>query len=180
MTSATRHFLTGLTLAVALATLVGRTTGFAAVIRTITINDQCDPTTFNANVGPGACVNQGGVKFDMFISQLMSHGFAGAWSFTPDPLRLVDGELFNATNHGGEVHTFTEVAEFGGGFVDFLNGILGLSPTPECKALADSPPALGAALIFPGQTTAPEDEEPGVHHYQCCVHPWMHTDVIVR
>jgi len=177
MTGATRQFLTGLTLAVALAMVVGHTTGFAAVVRTVTINDQCDPTTFNAAVGPGTCVNQGGVPFDMFISQLIHHGFAGAWHFTPDPLRLVDGELFQATNHGGEAHTFTEVDEFGGGFVDQLNTILGLSPTPECAALA---PNLPAGLIFPGQTTAPEDEDPGVHHYQCCVHPWMRTDIIVR
>ena len=175
----TRNVLTALSLVIGLAMVVGSTRGFAAVIRTITIMDQCDPATFNVAVGPGTCAgNPGGVKFDMFISQLVHHQQADAWHFTPDPLRLSDGEQFRATNHGGEAHTFTEVDEFGGGFVPELNALAGgLSPTPECEALALKLPA---GLIFPGQSTAPEDEDPGVHHYQCCIHPWMRTDVIVR
>jgi plastocyanin len=179
MTTSIRNLLAALTLAIGLATVLGSTTGFAAVIKTITIMDQCDPATFNAAVGDGTCVgNPGGVPFDMFISQLQHHQFAGAWHFAPDPLRLVDGELFKATNHGGEAHTFTEVDEFGGGFVPQLNALAGgLTETPECAAVAA---ALPAGLVLPGQSTSPEDEEPGVHHYQCCIHPWMHTDVIVR
>lgn len=179
MTTGTRQFLTGLTLAVGLATLAGRTTGVAAAIRSVTIMDQCDPATFNQAFGAGTCVgNPGGVPLDMFISQLLHHQSAGAWHFAPDPLRLSDGEKFIATNHGGEMHTFTEVDEFGGGFIPELNALAGgLTETPECAAVFA---ALPAGLILPGHSTTPEDEDVGVHHYQCCVHPWMRTDVIVR
>jgi plastocyanin len=178
MATSTKRFIVTLTTAVGLAVLVSGTTGFAAAVRTIQIMDQCDPETFNAKFGNGTCVgNAGGVKLDVFISQLMKHGKAGAWHFTPDPVRLREGEEFSAFNHGGEAHTFTEVDEFGGGFVQDLNDILGLTPTPECAALALTLPA---GLVFPGQSTDPEDEDVGVHHYQCCIHPWMQTDVIVR
>ena len=164
--------------AVVLAVMAGSSTSFATALRTIQMFDQCDPDTFNAMFGDGTCVgNAGGVKLDVFISQLIHHGAAGAWHFAPDPVRIEEGTEFIATNDGGEDHTFTEVDEFGGGFVDELNDILGLTTTPECAALV---PTLPAGLIFPGQSTEPEDEEPGVHHYQCCIHPWMRTDVIVR
>jgi len=169
------HLVAAVTIAAALCLVTGATTGMAATVRTVQIFDQCDPDTFNAFGGPGTCVgNAGGVQFDVFISQLMHHGSAGAWHFTPDPLRLREGEEFIATNRGGEAHTFTEVEEFGGGFFQPLNDLLGLTPTPECLAIANDPP------LLPGQSTIPEDEEPGVTHYQCCIHPWMRTDVIVR
>jgi len=178
MATRMKHLVVGASIAVALALVTGATTGVAAALRTIQMFDQCDPDTFNAMFGDGTCVgNAGGVKLDVFISQLIHHGSAGAWHFTPDPLRIEEGTEFIATNSGGEAHTFTEVDEFGGGFVDELNDILGLTPTPECAALV---PTLPDGLIFPGQSTEPEDEEPGVHHYQCCIHPWMRTDVIVR
>jgi len=35
-------------------------------------------------------------------------------------------------------------------------------------------------FVAPGAETEAQDEEPGVHHYQCCIHPWMRVDVIVR
>src|SRR5262245_20176990 len=177
MAARTHHFLAALTMAAALTLVTGATTGSAAQVRTIRIFDQCDPETFNGMFGPGTCIgNAGGVKLDVFISQLMHHGAAGAWHFTPDPVRLKEGEEFIATNFGGEDHTFTEVDEFGGGFLQPLNAILGLTPTPECLAIAADP----TKRIHPGDSTAPDEEDPGVTHYQCCIHPWMHTDIIVR
>jgi hypothetical protein len=78
-------------------------------------------------------------------------------------------------NHGGEVHTFTEVEEFGGGIVPNLNTLAGTpEPAPECLALA------GSAFILPGGTFEDEVAAPGTEHYQCCIHPWMHAVVTAR
>ena len=56
----------------------------------------------------------------------------------PDPVRLRDGQAFQAENFGGEIHTFTEVDEFGGGFIPDLNVFIAgdQAPTPECLAIA--------------------------------------------
>ena len=80
-----------------------------------------------------------------------------------------------ARNIGGEAHTFTEVDDFGGGIVPVLNDLSGNPvPAPECVQLGP------ADFIPPGGVSAPDVEEPGVHHYQCCIHPWMRADVVVR
>lgn len=82
------------------------------------------------------------------------------------------GELLVATNRGGEIHTFTEVDEFGGGVVDQLNQLSGLTEVaPECAALA------GGGRIAPGASSSEEEEEAGVEKYQCCIRPWMRTEV---
>jgi hypothetical protein len=110
-------------------------TGSSAVSssRQVVMFDNCDPATFNANVRPGACVREGGgTKFLTFIGQLMEQGSAPAWHFAPGQLKLAAGGTLEAPNLGGEDHTFTEVANFGGGCIAVLNGILGLSPVPEC------------------------------------------------
>ena len=82
------------------------------------------------------------------------------------------GELLVATNRGGETHTFTEVDEFGGGFVPELNRLTGLTEVaPECAALA------GRGMIAPGDSSSEEEEDAGVEKYQCCIHPWMRAEV---
>jgi plastocyanin len=115
------------------------------------------------------------VSLDTFIKQLTKHERAGAWHFTPDPVRLRDGQAFQARNTGGEVHTFTEVDEFGGGIIPELNELSG-NPVPANECLQLEPDD----FIPAGGRTEAETEEPGVHHYMCCIHPWMRTDVIVR
>jgi len=82
-------------------------------------------------------------------------------------------------NRGGETHTFTPVAEFGGGFVDQLNGISGNPvPAPECLNL-------GAIVFIPaggievGPTAGSADLPVGSHKFQCCIHPWMRTVIDV-
>jgi hypothetical protein len=80
-----------------------------------------------------------------------------------------------AINRGGEVHTFTEVEEFGGGIVPLLNQLShNTAVAPECQALAPSD------FVPAGGTTSDDVEEAGVEHYQCCIHPWMRTTVIAR
>jgi len=158
------------------AVLLATASGIASDIRTVEIKDKCDPATFNARIGPGTCVGRnGGVTFDTFVLQLQHSQQAGAWRFTPGEVQLQDGEPLQAENTGGETHTFTEVDEFGGGIVPFLNNLSGNpEPAPECLQLG------GSDFIPPGGHSSPDLEEPGVHHYQCCIHPWMRTDVVVR
>src|SRR5262245_11599899 len=44
--------------------------------------------------------------------------------------RLNELGTIEAYNKGGETHSFTEVAQLGGGCVQVLNSILGLTPVP--------------------------------------------------
>jgi plastocyanin len=150
--------------------------GHASDVRTVDMKDQCDPASFNAAFGPGTCVGHpAGVPLDAFIEQLTNSQQAGAWHFAPGTVRLKDGQAVKATNTGGEVHTFTEVDQFGGGFIGELNALSGNPvPAPECLQLG------GVDFIPPGASTTPDVEEPGTHLYQCCIHPWMRATVVVR
>ena len=140
--------------------------------RLIQIMDACDPTTFNAAVGAGTCVRRGGVIFERFLKLLGEHQKVGAWHFAPSPVNARVGQTLLAVNHGGEVHTFTEVAAFGGGIVPLLNQLSGNPvPAPECLALSPD------AFVPPGGSFTDEVENPGTELYQCCIHPWMRTTV---
>jgi plastocyanin len=137
----------------------------------VNMQDACDPATFNAVLGPGTCVRAGGVKFDDFIAQLRRLTFVGSWHFAPRNANVRAGQTFLAMNLGGEVHTFTEVEEFGGGIVPMLNELARL-PTvaPECNSLDSDD------FVAPGETYTEDIEEPGVEKYQCCIHPWMRLE----
>lgn len=91
--------------------------------RTIDIFDACDPDSFNAALGAGTCVRNGGLPFDNFLELLRLHHSAGAWHFTPPQAQLSVGDVLLAINRGGEAHSFTEVEEFGGGVVPLLNDL---------------------------------------------------------
>jgi plastocyanin len=135
----------------------------------VNMHDACEPDSFNAAAGPGTCIRNGGVTFDLFIAELTKHQTVGAWHFAPGvtPNAKV-GETFLASNTGGEVHTFTEVADFGGGIVPPLNALAGTpNVAPECNALeADD-------FVAPGQTYSETVDHTGTVKYQCCIHPWM-------
>jgi plastocyanin len=141
----------------------------------VSAQDQCDPASFNAALGSGTCTKQGTVTLTAFNNELNSTHQVAAWRFVPTALSINLGQSIAVTNDGGEKHTFTEVANFGGGIVPALNSASG-NPTeaPECAALAAN------AMIAPGttfRTDAATDE--GVEHYQCCIHPWMRATVTV-
>ncbi len=143
--------------------------------RLVSMMDACDPTTFNAAIGPGTCARNGGVSFDEFVAQLTKHHMAGAWHFAPPTVNMRVGQQLVAVNRGGEVHTFTEVAHFGGGIVPFLNDLSGNpTPAPECLALT------GSDFIPPGGTATNDEDDSGTELYQCCIHPWMRAVVHVR
>ena len=142
------------------------------VAHTVTMMDACDPETFNAAVGEGTCIRSGGVRFDRFLEELGRHGFIGAWRFAPPNVSMAVGQLLTAVNRGGEVPTFTEVEEFGGGIVPDLNELTGeTAVAPECTQLQPQD------FIAPGGSTSEEEEEAGVERYQCCIHPWMRAEV---
>jgi hypothetical protein len=144
--------------------------------RLVTMQDACDPETFNATIGEGTCNRNGGVTFANFIDQLTKHGSIGAWHFSPPDTTAKLGQVFVAVNRGGEVHTFTEVDEFGGGIVGVLNQVTGNTKVaPECLALE------GDDFVPPGGTYREEPlEHIGTARFQCCIHPWMRLEARVQ
>lgn len=142
----------------------------------VTIRDACDPTTFNAALqNPSACVRAGGVRFEKFLAELGERQQVGGWRFAPPTVEMAEGGTLVAVNRGGEVHTFTEVEEFGGGINATLNELSG-NPVaaPECLALRS------VDFLAAGATQSETEDEAGDEHYQCCIHPWMRTTVHVR
>jgi len=93
----------------------------------------------------------------------------------PGQLGLSAGGTLLGTNRGGEDHTFTEVAAFGGGCVAPLNAILGLTAVPECSV----PGLFDQTLVEQGATFEVTGLAPGVHLFECLIHPWMRTTVTV-
>jgi plastocyanin len=147
-----------------------------ASTRNVQLLDACDPATFNAAVEPGTCTRPGGgVKFSDFIAQLETMGEAPAWRNSPGQLDLAAGGTLQATNRGGEDHTFTEVAAYGGGCVPPLNLILGLTPVPECSI----PGLFDSTLVEEGDTLEVSGLTAGTHRFECLIHPWMQTTVFV-
>ncbi len=132
--------------------------------------DDCDPSDPAWNE-VGGCTQVGGlVDFNAFLAALpQGHP---AWQFLPSYLRLdVERLRINAVNRGGREHTFTRVAEFGGGVVPILNAP-GQEAAPECA----DPEAFGSSFLPPGGRLSVEVQH-GTHRYQCCIHPWMRTEL---
>jgi hypothetical protein len=48
----------------------------------------------------------------------------------PDTLKIKEGTIVSVVDQGGEPHTFTELVNFGGGFIAPLND--GQATVPEC------------------------------------------------
>jgi hypothetical protein len=150
----------------------------------VDIRDACDPATFDAAVGPGACLpghSGGRVTFEDFLAELVEEGSVGAWRFNPNETKSDKGVTFTLQNKGGETHTFTRVQEFGGGFVGLLNGPAGVPvPAPECTAdgVTPQPPSANNVFVPAGQTVQGPTVAPGdTAKFQCCIHPWMRVTV---
>jgi plastocyanin len=147
-------------------------TASAGEARNIGILDRCDPDSFNAVLGDGACVmRNGGVSFDTFLERVNpKDGGHQAWRFTPEQVRLSRGQFLRLNNRGGEEHTFTEVANFGTGFVDVLNAALppGTPPARPIGPLTDIEAGEQIDLPVPAA---------GTHLFECLIHPWMRTTV---
>jgi hypothetical protein len=145
----------------------------------IRLLDDCDPATFNAVLGDGACIGNGHTTFAEFIEELEETQDAHAWRNQPSAMHLNAGRPTFIENRGGEVHTFTPVAAFGGGFVTELNGISGNPvPAPECLNFA-SMVFIPAGGTESGPTAGSSELPAGTHRFQCCIHPWMRTVIEV-
>lgn len=147
-----------------------------AAQQTVKVNilDNCDGPSFNAAIGAGTCNRTGGIKFGQFLSLLGKHQEVSAYRFSPAGFTVHVGQNIAAVNIGGEVHTFTRVANFGGGLVDLLNGLSGNpTPAPECLTLP------GSEFLAPGATDVESVGAPGTANFQCCIHPWMRAVVQV-
>src|SRR4030095_8885366 len=130
-----KNFRTMVWAVVSAIALFGLTAGAGAVQgdKKIRMYDDCEPTTFNAVLGDGACIGNGHTTFEEFIAELAATQDAHKWRNQPSQMHLNVGRPTLIENDGGEVHTFTPVAAFGGGFVVELNGISGNPvPAPEC------------------------------------------------
>ncbi|MEA2256225.1 MAG: hypothetical protein QOG35_2270 [Solirubrobacteraceae bacterium] len=163
--------------------------------RTVLVSDACDPATFNdpANISPqppgGICQRSDGnegrrVTFAEFAARVMQKGFHNAWNFDRDHVTLRVGDVLTAVHgRGGELHTFTQVDQFGPGCIPFLNG--GQPPPALCDV--DVVDGTGLPLLAfqtavvpggPAQTFTAASS--GTFFFQCLIHPWMRTTVTVR
>ena len=143
--------------------------------------DECDPVTFNAALGPDFCKN---VTIGAFttLSDLFAKAAAGTpdpgWDFEPDTLKIKEGTTVSVVDQGGEPHTFTEVAEFGGGFIPGLNAP-GEDTVPECSG-GFSKVAVAKTRILQGSQVQITGLSKGTHRFECCIHPWMRVKVEVK
>jgi hypothetical protein len=145
--------------------------------RQVQILDNCDGPSFNAAVGPGTCARNGGLTFDDFVARLLADGEVASWRFSPSQLKVEAGGTITAVNGGGEFHTFSPVATFGGGCIAAVNALVGLTPVAECAGFPGG--TFGATGVAPGtsRTTAPLAA--GIQRFQCLIHPWQRTTVEV-
>jgi len=153
--------------------------------------DECDPATFNAPTKKGG-LGQGGTGFchevalsafgyATTLGDLIAKAAAGTpdpgWDFEPDQLTIDQGTNLSVVDQGGEPHTFTEVAQFGGGFVEALNH--GEDTVPECTG-GFSNVAVARTRITQGSRLDVTGLSKGKHLFQCCIHPWMRMEVDVK
>jgi plastocyanin len=143
----------------------------------ISVMDNCDPSD-PAWAGIGGCfLHQGSVSVAEFGSLLFSPNSGTipvghpSWRNEPSYITTPLGKTVKITNWGGRTHTFTEVANFGGGFVGGLNGTL--VPATECNPTR-------VTLLPAGASQDIGNLAPGTHKFQCCIHPWMRAAIEVE
>ncbi len=119
----------------------------------ISMMDDCLPGDpgWNPTGGCGLAPHQGEVsaaEFGAFIPSTLISAFVGhpSWRNEPSYLSVDQGKTIRVKNEGGRAHTFTRVANFGGGSVAGFN--IGATRAPECPA---TPPEVQDA-VPPGGT----------------------------
>jgi hypothetical protein len=170
----TAAVLVGLVAATAAATYAAQSHG-GAKSRQIALRDDCDPNDPGWDVVPGDCLKKRGTvsaaEFDAELNSPLSDAVIGhpSWRIDRPYLVVKEGATLKVKNKGGRPHTFTEVAQWGGGVVPPLSG--GLDTAPECAALAQ---------LDPGEKAKLSGLAVGNHRFLCCFHPWMRAVVKVK
>jgi len=145
--------------------------------------DECDPVTFDAVLGPDFCKNVAlaALGYATTLSDLFAEARNGTpdpgWDFEPDKVKIKEGTILTVVDQGGEPHTFTEVAKFGGGFITDLND--GEATVPECVGGFKNV-AVAKTRILQGSQTQVTNLTKGEHLFECCIHPWMRVKVEVK
>ncbi len=142
--------------------------------------DNCDPATFGALCNPNF---RGTTTLAQFNAELDATRRVAAWEYGGGSANIRLGQSLRVDNKGGETHTFTVVAQFGGGRVPILNQKSGnTTVAPECVAGANATNvdiASGTGInVTTGASGAIKTK--GTFKVQCCIHPWMRTTVTVQ
>jgi plastocyanin len=142
--------------------------------------DNCDPATFGALCNPSF---HGTTTIAAFNAELDATQRVAAWEYGGGQGSVSAGQALRVDNRGGETHTFTVVANFGGGRVPILNTRSG-NPVvaPECVAGPNATNVDIASGAGINVTTGAAGllKTPGTYKVQCCIHPWMRTTVVVK
>jgi plastocyanin len=142
----------------------------------VAILDECDPSDPAWAPTGGCTLKHGDVSFAEFQALVGSPhandvvGHPG-WRNDPSYLSVPNGTTVKVRNEGGRAHTFTWVAQFGGGRVPPLNRAL--RPAPECLSPA-------VVTLQPGDSQDVPAASDGINRYQCCIHPWMRAEIKVQ
>jgi plastocyanin len=144
--------------------------------RNIAIRDDCDPRDPAWAPTGGCLLRRGDVTFAEFnaeMNSLLAASVVGhqAWRNDPSYVEIKAGKTVRVRNRGGRVHTFTEVAMFGGGKIPSPDLNKGLVTAPECPGSTNIPPG-GSMLVA--------ELAVGNHRFQCCIHPWMRALIKVK
>ena len=163
-----------LKLALPLVMALAATTVVAA--EKIEILDYCDPSDPGWAPTGGCLLKEGDVtiaEFNALLDSVLSTAVIGhpAWRFEPSFAETQPHDAIHAVNRGGRAHTFTEVAQFGGGFIPSPALNEGLTMAPECGTATVIPP--GTRVVLRGLSE-------GNHKFQCCIHPWMRALIKVE
>src|SRR5262245_19562158 len=146
----------------------------------VALEDDCDPT--DPAWAPQGCFREEGhvtrAEFGALLFSALVPANAAAprvpvghpsWRIDPGYLVIEAGETVRVRNAGGRGHTFTEVADYGGGFVPPLNGGTpanpGIAVAPACNPAA-------APVMAPGEQAEVSGLAPGGHRFHFCIHPW--------
>lgn len=158
-----------------LGTVAGETAAGTKGSVTVAIRDECEPTSFNAALGPGACVGDGDVTIDELFATLNPADFGhDKWRFQPSSVGVKSGTTFVLVNRGGETHSFTEVQNFGPGVVPPLNAVFPEGTPPAVPVPGDP------HFVDAGGTASFTVMGKGTHLFMCLIHPWMETTVTVK
>jgi plastocyanin len=94
-----------------------------------------------------------------------------AWRNEPSHIVIKEGKTVHIENNGGRGHTFSEVKNFGGGFIAGLN---------FGQVMAEGCAPTQAVPLPPGGEEKIRNLAPGLHKFQCCIHPWMRATIRVE